>query len=193
MSRDAKAGGGTPKRLPALLGSILLAGGLLAACAEPTPYQPRGPDGMGPRYGYAEQQRAEDRYRVSAAGNEATSRETIENYLLFRAAELARDRGRPAFRVIERDLEPSTRYVTTYTGGVGLPLGYAFLPGPLYNPGYLGGPRDAYSRPVTRYRATAEIQLLETLPPAREADVYVTRELLTQLAPSIDRPDSLAN
>lgn len=184
----------TPRTIRTLA-LLLLLGGLAAGCSQPTPYQPKGPDGMGPRYGFAEQPLAEDRYRVTASGNESTSRETIENYLLFRAGELALDRGYPGFEVIERSVEPVTRYVTTYGYGTGLgrPLGYAFLPGPLYNPGYLGGPREAYSRPFVRYRASAEILLLDELPETPQPEVYRARDVITQLAPSINRPDSLAD
>ncbi|MEX2631293.1 MAG: hypothetical protein WD341_15255 [Tistlia sp.] len=178
-------------RLPALL-ALLLSAALAAGCTSPTPYQARGPDGMGPDYGFAEQKLAEDRYRVTATGNEATSSDTLENYLLFRAAELARAHDYAGFEVVKRDLDPLTRHVTHYSG-VGQPLGMAFLPGPLYNPGYLGGPREAYSRSITRYRASAEILLLEELPAEPRGDVYDARALMTQLAPSINRPGSLAN
>lgn len=177
------------------LALLLLLAGLAAGCSRPTPYQAKGPDGMGPRYGFAEQPLAADRYRITASGNEATSRETIENYLLFRAGELALERGYPGFQVVERAVEPVTRYVTTYGYGSGLgrPLGYAFVPGPLYNPGYLGGPREAYSRPFVRYRASAEILLLERLPERPRPDVYCARDVITQLAPAINSPGSLAD
>lgn len=178
----------TVPRLATFLAALLVSAGLLAGCTKPTPYQPIGAHGDDPRYGYAEQELSGDRYRVTASGNEATSRETVENYLLFRAAELTRNRGREGFRIIERDVEPTTRYMTTYTGYY-RPYGYPFVPGPFYysNFGYLG-PRDVYSRPFTRYKASAEIQLLEELPDEQEPDVYVAQELLTQLAPSIHQP-----
>lgn len=179
--------------LPALAALLLLTAVLAVGCAKPTPYQARGPDGMGPRYGYDEQKLAEDRYRVTVSGNEVTSRDTVENYLLFRAAELTLHEGYEAFRIVERDTDPVTRYATTYMAGPRRPLGYAFLPGPLHNPGYLGGPPEAYRRPVTRYRAQAEIQLLDRMPRERPAEVYEARALLTQLAPAINRPKSLAN
>ena len=53
---------------------------LLAACAaKPTPYQAAQGG-----FGYSEQQTEENRYRVSFAGNSATSRQTVEEYLLYR-------------------------------------------------------------------------------------------------------------
>lgn len=180
-------------RLPGLAGLLLLMAALAAGCAKPTPYQPRGSDGMGPPYGYAEQKLGEDRYRVTVSGNEATSRETVENYLMFRAAELTLAADREAFRLIERDTEPLTRYATTYLGGgIGRPMGYAFLPAPFYHPSDLDD-REIHSRAITRYRSQAEIQLIERLPPEPEPDVYEARPLLTQLAPAIRRSSSLAD
>jgi len=65
---------------------VALAAGL-TACATPTPYQPniRGQAASG---GYSEVRIEPDRFRVNFAGNSLTSRETVEGYLLFRAAEL---------------------------------------------------------------------------------------------------------
>ena len=55
----------------------------LAACVGPTAYQPRED-----RYGYADQQIDRTHYRVSFTGNSFTQRDMVENYLLYRAAEL---------------------------------------------------------------------------------------------------------
>ncbi len=204
---ELRAGGsakpGRPPRAGGLL--ALLVAGLLAACsAQRVP--PSGPDGLGPRYGYSQQKLAEDRYRVGAAGPEGTSAEVLESYLLFRAARLALAEGFEGFRVLARDVEAPTPYGDSAFGGVGngpgvggwggelgRPLGYAFLPGPLYNPGYLGGPREAYRRPFTERRVSADLQLLEELPDAPEPGLYDARDLLTQLAPAVNDPGSLAD
>ena len=61
---------------------------MLAGCGTATPYQP-ATDGQG----YAEQALERDRYRVTFVGNSLTSRETVENYLLFRAAEVTMSKG----------------------------------------------------------------------------------------------------
>ena len=55
----------------------------LAACAQPAAYQPAERDN-GP--GYTDQHLADNRYRVTFTGNGATKRETVENFLLLRAA-----------------------------------------------------------------------------------------------------------
>ena len=72
---------------------------LLAACAgKPTPYQAAQGG-----FGYSEQQTEENRYRVSFAGNSASSRQTVEDYLLYRAAELTVQTGHDWFQVFDRN------------------------------------------------------------------------------------------
>ena len=66
----------------------LLPLGMLAACGQPTPYQPATAG-----YGYREQQIEDNRYRVSFAGNDLTTADTVQNYLLYRAAELTLGEG----------------------------------------------------------------------------------------------------
>ena len=62
---------------------------LLGACkGQPTPYQP-AVDG----YGYSEQGIEDNRYRVIFAGNDYTKADTVQNYLLYRAAEVTLDHG----------------------------------------------------------------------------------------------------
>ncbi|MGI8738513.1 MAG: CC0125/CC1285 family lipoprotein [Gammaproteobacteria bacterium] len=70
--------------LPARL--VLAATLLTAGCAsfEPTPYQPSVDGG----YGYSDEQVGNSEYRITVAGNAATSAETLWNQLLLRAAEI---------------------------------------------------------------------------------------------------------
>ena len=86
--------------MPALL--------LLAACAVPTPYQ--AADGG---YGYRDQQIEDKRYRVTFEGNSLTERSDVQNFLLYRAAELTVQNGYDYFTVVDRDLERSTRYYSS--------------------------------------------------------------------------------
>lgn len=71
-----------------------LALALLAACATTTPYQPSKKDDG---FGYRDQRIEADRYHVSFTGSTATSRETVENYLLYHAAELTLANGSDYF------------------------------------------------------------------------------------------------
>ena len=107
----------------------------LAACETATPYQPniRGQATSG---GYSEVRLEPDRWRVTFTGNSMTSRETVEGYLLFRAAELTLQNGADWFEIVDRNTATKTRsYVE---------------PDPLYHPWY--GARFGYWRPSWRYR-----------------------------------------
>jgi hypothetical protein len=61
---------------------------LLAACATSGLYQARDGDS-----GYAETRLAQSQWRVEFVGDDFTGRETIETYLLYRAAELTAESG----------------------------------------------------------------------------------------------------
>ncbi len=80
---------------------------LLAACATSTPYQAASKPGAFD--GFSQTLIENDRARVSFAGNSLTERETVENYLIYRAAELAVERGFETFTLTERDTEEKTR------------------------------------------------------------------------------------
>ena len=78
---------------------LALAVGALSACATETAYQPAGPNSDG---GYSEQQIESNRVRISFSGNSLTDRETVENYLLFRAAELTLQQNKDYFIIADR-------------------------------------------------------------------------------------------
>ncbi|THD68265.1 hypothetical protein [Phenylobacterium sp.] len=113
---------------------LLLAAGL-SACVGPTPYQPfvKGSANAG---GYSETRIESNRWRVSFSGNALTSRETVEGYLLFRAAEVTLQNGDDWFAIVDRQTDRNAR---TYVD-----------PDPFYHPWY--GPGFGYWRPSWRYR-----------------------------------------
>ena len=78
-----------------------LAAAAVTACTTPTPYQPNL-SGQRVAGGYAEQQLAPDRYRVVFSGNSLTSRDRVEGYLLYRAAEIAVRDGYEWFLIVDR-------------------------------------------------------------------------------------------
>lgn len=69
---------------------------MLAACQTPTPYQPAIAG-----HGYWDEQTGENTYRVVFTGNAATPRDTVEDYLLLRSAELAVEQGYERFFFLE--------------------------------------------------------------------------------------------
>ncbi len=107
---------------------------LLFACATATPYQPQIA-GQRVSGGYSETRLDENRYRVNFSGNSFTSRETVEGYLLYRAAELTVESGYDWFQITDHTTEADRR---TYVER-----------SPRYSPWY--GSSYLYWRPHWRY------------------------------------------
>lgn len=80
--------------------------GLAAGCATQPEYQART---QGERYGYAETLVQPNRIRVTYNGDTMTPRETVETYLLYRAAETTLLRGFDYFVVVGHDADEDTR------------------------------------------------------------------------------------
>jgi len=168
--------------------SFILAGLLaLAACSHPTPYQAEQ-DGRG----FSDRAIEEDRYRVTFAGNFLTTRETVEDYLLFRAAEVTLQRGYDYFLVVDKDTERKTTTFTHffdddypqsiygYSRGDPLYDGYFDRFGPSY---VLGTTRERH-----RYTAFAEIQLRRGEKPDDDPNAYDAQAVRDRLAPRINTP-----
>ena len=115
---------------------------VLAACASVTPFQPASqPGGFD---GYSQTMLENDRARVTFGGNSLTDRQTVENYLLFRTAQIAQERGFDHFILQERDTEEKTRVSVTpglRSGFYDPYFGYSF-----YRPRYGWSRFHPYSR-----------------------------------------------
>ncbi len=160
---------------------IFLAGALaLAGCAEPTAYQ-----AATERYGYSDQAIESNRYRVSFAGNSVTPRETVETYLLYRAAEVTRANGGDYFRVADRDTEVNTEYRTASFPSSHFLYGSRFFY--RFDSFYVSG---GQSRSIKRYKAFADILVLTGEKPADDAQAYDARDLIEKLGPSVVRPEA---
>ena len=72
----------------------------LSACSTATPFQPATKASSG--YGYSEQRIETDRWRVNFSGNADTSRQTVETYMLYRAAQLTLNSGYDWFETNDR-------------------------------------------------------------------------------------------
>ena len=94
---------------------------LVAGCATETPYRPATGVGFS-RTGYSDRQIEPNRFLVSFAGNSVTSRDTVERYLFFRAAELTLQNGYDYFVMADRDTDRQSRTYST-GGGFGGPDG----------------------------------------------------------------------
>lgn len=131
----------------------LIVGGsmLLAACITPTPYQPSsGEFGQG----FSETRIETGKYRVSFKGNTATNRETAENYILLRAAELAKADGYDYFVVFD-ETDDSRSVFNSNSTGLNTFGGRAFFGGGF---GAVGGFNNQTTR--TRERRTPNISVL---------------------------------
>ncbi|WP_395646572.1 CC0125/CC1285 family lipoprotein [Terricaulis sp.] len=155
----------------------------LAACATSTPYQPAS-DG---RYGFEEQQIEANRVRITFRGNSITDRETVESYLLYRAAEVTLEHGKDYFVLVTRDTEEHSRLEGTsfpdrpfrywgYRPG----FGWSRFYDPFWN-------EPERYREVTRYEAIAEIAMFNGQKPADNADAYDAREVQANLQSRIVR------
>jgi len=172
---------------------------MVAGCATPTPYQPLGARGTGASGGYSDQQVTDNRYRVSFVGNTLTSRKTVENYLLYRAAQLTLQRGYDSFTILDRatdrDVETRVSRDPAFAG----PYGwwrpswryYGAFGWRSWDPWY-GDPFWADSidvQTVNKYEATALIEMRKGTTPNDRA-TFDARQVVAALGPSIILPKS---
>ncbi len=158
----------------------------LTACATATPYQPAAAD----RYGFSEQRIESNRVRLSFRGNTVTERETVETYLLYRAAEVTLQNGSDYFIVAARNTEERSRLQ-----GIGGPRSrfafdyWYFSPrrgwSPWYDPFW---DEPSSYREVTRYEAVAEIAMFSGSKPTDNANAFDAREVQANLQGHIVRP-----
>ena len=188
------------KKSAALFVAVALSAGL-AACATPTPYQPNI-KGQSTGGGYSEIRVEPNRYRVNFTGNSLTTRETVEGYLLFRAAELTVESGYDWFAVVDRDTDKTSR---TYVE-----------PDPFYRPWYgsYGFWRPSWRyygrgfgwrgcdpfwgdpfwadrvdvRTVERFEASAEIVMQKGAKPADDVRAFDARAVIENLKPRVQYP-----
>jgi len=176
----------------------------LTACATATPYQPNVP-GQQASGGFSETRLEADRYRVNFAGNSLTSRETVERYLLYRAAELTVQQGYDWFETADRRTDRTTRTIVEpdpfMRPGFGYgPYGYWRPAWRYYGPRY-GGWRawdpfwgDPFFadrtevRTIEKFEASAEIVLHKGKKPSGDPRAYDAREIMMNLGATIQRP-----
>ena len=174
-----------------LFATVAIAAALLGACATSTPYAPSIDGG----YGYSETQIEDDRFRVAFSGNSLTELETVQNYVLFRAADLTDQRGFDWFEVITRDTDRDSRFVDTgfdrYGYGYGVYHRY-YHPAIGWRPyyGHFGrfGHGDVNLREVTRYESFVEIVMGKGDKPDR-VSAYSAPEVLRNLRGAITYPE----
>ena len=148
----------------------------LTGCATSTPYVP-----MDGRYGYANQRIENDRYRVVFYGNSSTPRETVETFLLYRAAELTLENGFDYFIVEERGTDIDRTYMAVgpdpYLYGY---YPYGFRRFPYYAYGYRWS-YGAEMREQRRFEAHAYIVMSKGTKPEGDSRAFDAREVIDNL------------
>ncbi len=187
---------------------------LITGCATTTPYQAASkPGGFD---GYSQTMIENDRARVTFGGNSLTDRDTVENYLLYRAAELTSERGFDYFTLSQRDTEAKTRIQSSPNFGTFDPYfhysfyspragwspyhRFSYFGDPFFRHNfrrgsafYFGGRYDPYFddfnvREITKYRASAEVKFGRGPVPDQD-NAFSAQEVLTNLAPAIVYPE----
>lgn len=188
--------------LLAALGSGAL---LLAGCMTETPYRPATGSGFN-RTGYSERQVEQNRFLVTFAGNTVTDRDTVERYLLYRAAQLTVQNDFDYFVMVQRDTDRQARTYSTGGGGFGGAYGgWGGYWGPSWGfygrggwrrfgggfgwGGYGGFGFDDFDvRTVDRYEASAEIVMRKGAPGADEVRAFSARQVIEKIGPTIVLP-----
>jgi len=189
------------RKSAAIVASLALTA-LLGACTTATPYQPNI-SGQKVQGGYSEQQVETDRFRVTFSGNSLTSRETVEGYLLYRAAELTVQQGYDWFEIVDRNTDADRQtYIDRdpfYSPWYGPNYGYwrpawRYYGGPYgwrsWDP-YWGDPFWSNSvdvRTVTKFEASAEIVMRRGAKPADNPGAFDARGVMSNLGPRVLRP-----
>lgn len=176
---------------------------LVAGCATETTYRPATGQGFY-RSGYTDRQVEPNRFLVTFAGNSVTDRDTVERYLLFRAAELTLQNGYDHFVMVQRDTDRQAR---TYSTGIGNGFGGGFW-GPSWNfygrgygwrrfggglgwggyGGFGGFGNDFDVRTIDRYEASAEIVMRKGEPERGDVRAFNARAVTESIGPSVVLP-----
>lgn len=169
---------------------------ILTGCTTATPYQPLGATRTAG--GFTDQQLDATHFRVSFFGNSLTSRQVVENYLLYRAAELTLAHGFGCFTLVNHDTNRRTTYEVNRYG----PYGGGFYPywSPFwrvhgafgwysYDP-FFGGPflpRQYDIDTIDRYEAMADIAVSRAPCPTTPA-TFNAAQVVQNLRPYIVLP-----
>lgn len=147
---------------------------VLAGCAAGPAYRPAPRPGD---YGYRDTMLTAHHYRVSFSGDDSTARETVENFALFHAAEVALSHGADHFRVVSGKTSPITEYAS-YGPRAGIGYGWGY---PFWGAG-IGYGTDVVSR--TRYETVLQVQIGPDVPD-NGPDVYDARQVKHNLSAEV--------
>jgi hypothetical protein len=195
----------------ALVAALATSTLMVAGCATETRYRPATGQGFN-RTGYSERQIEPNRFLVGFSGNSVTTRDTVERYLFFRAAELTLQNGYDYFVMADRDTDRQTRTYTTpgFGGGFGPGWGYGGFGG-YWGPswryggrgfrggafgggfgpwgGWGGGFNDFDVRTVDRFEASAEVVMRKGPIPRDNIRAFDARRVVDTVGPTVQLPE----
>jgi hypothetical protein len=168
-------------RWKAIIAAAILGGALagLSACATSTVY---GPAQTARGDGFIEQQIEANRYMLTVRGNFVTSRDRVEQMMLFRAAELTLNNGFDYFVLAERKTDASRRLDPV--GGPRLGFGWSWYSsrwGWRWWDDPIWADPPSY-REVSRFEASADVAMFRGAKPEGNANAYDARAIKENLA-----------
>lgn len=185
----------------------------LSACVTATPYQAKVP-GTVQSGGYSETKLETDRWRVTFTGNSQTPRDRVENYLLYRAAELTLADGKDWFMMAERGLSKTEEKIILPTSMTMSPIwgppegvyqgrwqpvwhvkgGHGWS-GPIISPADHMMNRSSWNnqdnvQTLEKYEAMAEIMLGTGSKPVNDPKAFDAKQVIEKLGPILVRPEA---
>lgn len=155
----------------------------LAACTTTTPYQPS----LKNRPGFTDQRLENTKFRITFEGNSSTNLAVIENYVLYRAAEVTLANGHDYFAIVDQSRESESRFNTTGTtfGGAGFGRSGFF-----YGGGFGGGfgTTQSTTRERRAYTVGVVIEVFKGDKPSGNASAYDARQVIDNLRPTLVLP-----
>lgn len=147
---------------------------LLVACASGPIYRPAPQPGD---YGYRDTMLTSQQFRVSFSGDDGTARETVENFALFRAADVALSHGANRFHIVSHETSPITSY-NDYGPSANFGYGFGY---PYWGTGF-GYNTGGFSQ--TRYETVLMIRIGPDVPD-QGPEIYDANQVKQNLAPIV--------
>ncbi len=170
-----------------ILGAALLA---LGACATVTPYQPS----VKGRPGFTDTRLEAAKFRVTFEGNTSTDLATIENYVLYRAAEVTIANGDDYFVILDQNRDAERTFRTTGTsfgGGFGRFRRRGFFYGGRFGRGFGGGfSSSSTTRERRAFTVGVVIETHKGDKPASNALAYDARQIIANIGSTLVTPDA---
>jgi hypothetical protein len=153
----------------------------LGACATETPFQPASKSNWG--QGYSDQRLENDRWRVVFTGNYVTSRQVVESYMLFRAAQVTLEHGYDWFETVKNATGAQVTYLGDVDDGWWEPYGPYWQPTWTYYDGW-GNPWGD----TPGFQAQTDIIVHHGRKPEKEAHAFDAREVIANVGPHVLLP-----